>query len=82
MPLIYLTTAQKRMRHISSELVSQWFGMEESLDDLSLRWLRWLGHTARMKNERLPKKVLFGWLPQGCPAHQAEMERRNVNIDA
>ncbi len=41
------------------------FGMEESIEDLvSARRLRWLGHLARTDEDRLPKKVLFGWLPQ------------------
>ena len=48
--ILGITTAQQRMGHISSVQVSQWFGMEESLEDLlSARRLRWLGHLARMK---------------------------------
>ena len=46
--------------------------MEESLEDLIIaRRLRWLGHVARMNEERIPK-TLFGWLPQCRPAHGME----------
>ena len=62
-----VTTAQQRMGHIGSVQVSQWFGREESLEDLlSARRLHRLGHLARMEDDRLPK---FGWLPERCPAH-------------
>ena len=69
--ILGISTAQQRMRRISSVQVSQWFGMEESLDDLlSTRQLLWLGHIARMNDECLPKKLIFGWLPQHRPAHE------------
>ena len=32
-----------------------------------MRRLEWLGHLARMPNDRLPKSVLFGWLPEPWP---------------
>ena len=52
--------------------------MEESLEDfVASRRLRWLGHVARMEDDRLPKKILFGWLPQKRPAHGAKMRWRD-----
>ena len=76
--IVGITSAQQRIEHISSVQVASKFGMEESLEDLIVvRRLRWLGHVARMENHRLPKKVLFGWLPQWCPAHGTKMRWRD-----
>ena len=72
--IVGITSAQQRIEHISSVQVASKFGMEESLEDLIVeRRLRWLGHVARMEDHRLPKKVLFGWLPQQRPAHGTKM---------
>ncbi len=50
-----------------------------SLEDIVIaRQLRWLGHLARMDDHRLAKKILFGWLPQRCPAHGTRMRWREV----
>ena len=66
------------MEHISSVQVAKRFGMEESLEDMVIaRRLCWLGHVARMSEERIPKKVLFGWLPQRRPAHGTKMRWRD-----
>ena len=52
--------------------------MEDSLEDIiTARRLRWLGHLARMEDDRVPKKVLFGWLLQPRPPHGTKMRRRN-----
>ena len=73
-----ITSAQQRMKHISSVQVAKNFGMEESLEDvITARRLRWLGHLARMEDHRLPKKILFGWLPQHRPAHGTKMRWRD-----
>ena len=73
-----ITSAQQRMKHISSVQVAKNFGMEESLEDvITARRLRWLGHLARMEDHRLPKKILFAWLPQHRPAHGTKMRWRD-----
>ena len=41
------------------------------------RRLCWLGHVARMEEDRLPKRLLFGWLPQRRPAHGTKMRWRD-----
>ena len=48
--------------------------MEETVEDvIAARRLRWLGHVACMKDDRIPKKLLFGWLPQCRPAHGTKL---------
>ena len=42
-------------------------------DLLSVRWLHSLGHMARMGDDRIPKKLLFRWLPQTWPAHGTKL---------
>ena len=42
------------------------------------RRIEWLGHLARMSNARLPKKMLFGWLPKTCPASGPRRRWRDV----
>ncbi len=73
-----MASRQQRTELISSVQVACQFGMEESLEDIVIaRRLRWLGHLARMDDHRLPKKILFGWLPQCRPAHGTRMRWRD-----
>ena len=73
-----ISSVQQRLEHISTIQVAKRFGMEESLEDIiAARRLRWLGHMARMDDHRLPKKVLFGWLPQRRPAHGTKIRWRD-----
>ena len=52
--------------------------MDEALGDLiSAKRLCWLGHVSRMKDTRLPKKLLFGWLQKRRPAHGTKMRWRD-----
>ena len=59
---------QQRMERITSIQIAKQFGLDDSLEDtITARCLRWLGHLARMEGDGVPKKVLFGWLPQPRP---------------
>ena len=40
---------------------------------ITVKRLRWLGHLARMKDDRISKKLLFGWLPQRRPAQGTKL---------
>ncbi len=74
----HVSTAEERTELISSVQVACQFGMEESLQDIvTASRLRWLGHLGRMDDHRLPKKILFGWLPQRCPAHGTRVRWRD-----
>ena len=76
--ILGITKERQRTGHISSVQVGSQFGMEESLEDtITARRLRWLGHLARMDDSRIPKKILFGWLPQCRPAHGTKLRWRD-----
>ena len=45
---------------INNDLILGWCNVAKVSNIVSHRRLRWLGHLARMPNERLPKIVLFG----------------------
>ena len=78
MRCIGVSRADQRIRHLTSERIRAMFGMETSMKDLlSIRRLRWLGHTARMDDVRIPKRLLFGWLPRSRPAHGVKLRWRD-----
>ena len=45
---------------INNERILGWCNVAKISNIVSHRRLRWLGHLARMPDERLPKRVLFG----------------------
>ena len=71
-------------KHIiaTAQLVER-FGMCESASILlSLSRLRWLGHKARMPDDCIPKRSLFGWLPRAQPAHGVKLHWQDkVRLD-
>ena len=48
------------MDRVSNDDMRIWSGMPRIADLLKYRRLRWLGHIARMNDDRLPKQLLFG----------------------
>ena len=76
--ILGITKAQQRIGRITSAEVRRRFGVEEVLEDVVVaKRLRWAGHVARMDDCRLPKKLLFGWLPQRRPAHGTKLRWRD-----
>ena len=62
----------KTSQYISNEEVRSRVGMPVALADMNMisgRRLCWLGHVARMSDDRPLKQLLFGWLPQHRPPH-------------
>ena len=45
----------------------RWGDEELAAEKVRKRRLEWLGHVARMPDHRLPKSLLFGWLPESHP---------------
>ena len=76
--ILGITRAQQRQHRLASVQVRRRFGAEEALEDVvAAKRLRWVGHVARMDDSRLPKKLLFGWLPQRRPAHGTRQRWRD-----
>ena len=68
--ILGITASHHRTEHLITVEIAKHFGMRESLEDLiTARRLRWLGHVTRMDEDKIPKWMLFGWLPQQRPAH-------------
>ena len=75
---------------ITSATVRRRWGNEECIDQMvKRRRLEWLGHIARMPDNRIPKKVFFGWLqqprPQGGPRRRwkdiIRQDLKDIGID-
>jgi len=65
--------------HISSEQLAVQFGMCNGIGVFLVQHrLRWLGHVARMNDNRLPKQILFGELLTARPSHGPKQRWRDV----
>ena len=64
--IMNISRAEQRAGYISSAQMRRNFGMDEVLEDVVIaRRLRWLGHVARMQEDRIPKRLfLAGYLIQ------------------
>ena len=77
--ILGVSRRQQWEQHLSSSALRWRWGDPEPLSTrLIRRRLEWLGHVARMPDHRIPKQVLFGWLPQPRPAGGPRRRWRDV----
>ena len=77
--ILGITNLKQWEQRISSASVREQWGDVETIEiKLVRRRLEWLGHLARMPDDRLPKKCLFGWLPQTRPCGGPRRRWRDV----
>ena len=70
---------QQWEQRITSAMTSeQWEDMESVAMKVTKRRLEWLGHVARMDEDRMPKQMMFGWLPQARPQGGPRRRWRDV----
>ena len=63
-----ITNRQQWELRISSAMTRELWGDTETIEvKITKQRLEWLGHIARMSDHCMPKKALFGWLPQTRP---------------
>ena len=88
--ILGITNRQQWHERITSATVRRRWGNEECIDQMvKRRRLEWLGHIARMPDNRIPKKVFFGWLqqprPQGGPRRRwkdiIRQDLKDIGID-
>ena len=69
-----ITRTEQKEKRISSSEIRERFGMTELVQEMvTLRRLRWLGHVARMEDNRMPKQALFGRLSKARPFHGVKL---------
>ena len=77
--ILGITNLQQRTQRISArEILRRWGDIEPVSDRVLKRRLEWLGHLARMPDQRMPKAALFGWLPQPRPRGGPRRRWRDV----
>ena len=66
--ILGISNRQQWSEHITMAEVRRRWGDEETVGEkIQKRRMEWLGHLARMPDHRLPKVMLFSWLPQPRP---------------
>ena len=66
---------------ITSRELANMFGMNEKMAEIIGKYrCRWLGHLARMGNDRIPKQLLFGELTKIRPRHGPKRRWRDLAV--
>ena len=81
--MLGVSRLQQWKERITSRELAKAFGMTESVTDILRKHrLRWLGHVARMDNNRIPKQLLFGELLRPRPSKRRwrDLARGDVQL--
>ena len=77
--ILGISNRQQWAQRISSgEIRRRWGDPVSAVEKVTARRLEWLGHLARMPDNRIPKRCLFGWLPQARPRGGPRKRWRDV----
>ena len=77
--MLGVSRLQQWKERITSRELAKAFGMTERVTDILRKHrLRWLGHVARMDNDRIPKQLLFGELLRPRPSHGTKRRWRDL----
>ena len=75
-----MSKIQQWRERITSKELAERFGMTESMAEILRKHrLRWLGHIARMDDNRMPKQLLFGELVRPRPSHGPKRRWRDLS---
>ena len=79
--ILGISRQQQLCQRLSSLELARAFGVETDMVDIVREHrLRWLGHVARMSDDRTPKCVLFGELPSTRPQHGPKKRWRDCVV--
>ena len=77
--MLGVSKLQQWRERITSKELAERFGMTESMAEILRRHrLKWLGHVARMNDNRMPKQLLFGELTRSRPSHGTKSRWRDL----
>ena len=77
--MLGVSKLQQWRERITSKELAERFGMTESMAEILRRHrLKWLGHVARMNDNRMPKQLLFGELTRSRPSHGTKRRWRDL----
>ena len=61
--ITHVSRWQQEQWHMSNDVLRDWLGTPTIKQMVTPARLRWLGHVARMPDHRLPKQMMFAFLP-------------------
>ena len=71
-----ITRWMQQTHHIPNSRLISFLGVPQIEDLIQQNRMRWLGHIARMDNDRMPKQALFSFLPEGIGTARAVGRQR------